>query len=280
MEEVDHYNFDALEGMELKVCQRLKAVNDQVMVVSEVPGPRHVSPNLSDSLSGADIVNSTMAVDMKNGGLTEGHDRASCMTDGDGVACYYEGDLGDSDCGSTGDHERDIWDDWCDSAFHYGYGGFPPDADDPQPPVMFSNQLFWDDDIAQPSRMWQDGENAPVSKSLVLVGTVMPLMPPDADRRVRLDNSELELLNSRIDEFSVLSMETGDTFMDIDALDGDALDAYTRNVGILDGDEGWLCLLYSTSSGSLRDTSFAVGLDCKDQGHCRACGRMMPIRVL
>ena len=135
------------------------------------------------------------------------------VTDGDGVAFYYEGDLGDSHCGSTGDRERDTWDDWCDSAFHNGYGGFPPDADEPQPPVMFSNQLFWVDDIAEPPRMWPDGENAPVSTSPVLVGTLMPFMPPDTDRPVRLDNSELDLLDSRIYEFSGLSLGTGDTFI-------------------------------------------------------------------
>ena len=113
------------------------------------------------------MVDSETAVDI----LTEGHDasrvaesliqRAPGVTDGDGVAFYYEGDLGDSDCGSTGDHEGDTWDDWCNSAFHNGYGGFPPDADDPQQPAMFSNQLFWDDDIAKPSRMWPDGKIAP-----------------------------------------------------------------------------------------------------------------------
>ena len=69
-EYVDQYNFDAPEGMELKVFQRLKAVNEQVMMVSEVPGPRHVSLNLSGSLLGADMVDSETAVDI----LTEGHD--------------------------------------------------------------------------------------------------------------------------------------------------------------------------------------------------------------
>ena len=239
-EYVDQYNFDAREGMELKVFQRLKAVNEQAMIVSVVPGPRHVSPNLSGSLLGADMVDLETAVDI----LTEGHyvsrvadspiQRAPGVTDGDGVALYYEGDLGDSDCGSTGDRERETWDDWCDSAFHNGYG-FPPDADDPQPPVMFSDQLFWDDDIAEPSRMCPDGENAPVSTSPVLAGTLMPLMSPDTDRMVRLDNSELELLDSQIHEFSVLSLWTGDTFIDMDALDGDVLGACTRDVGILDG---------------------------------------------
>ena len=69
--------------------------------------------------------------------LTEGSDigdiaespihRSSVMPH-DGVsAFYYEGDLGDSDCGSVEGRERDTWDDWCDSAFHNGYGQFFPD---------------------------------------------------------------------------------------------------------------------------------------------------------
>ena len=98
-EYVDQYNFDAPEGMELKVFHRLKAVNEQTMMVSEVPGTRHAS----GSLLGANMVDSEMAVDI----LTEGHDvsrvvespiqRAPGVTDGDGVAFYYEGDLDDSD---------------------------------------------------------------------------------------------------------------------------------------------------------------------------------------
>ena len=69
------------------------------MMVNEVPGPRHASPNLSGSLLGANMVDSEPAVDI----LTEVHDvsrvaespiqRAPGVTDGDGVAFYYEGDL-------------------------------------------------------------------------------------------------------------------------------------------------------------------------------------------
>ena len=62
--------------------QRLKAANDQVMMVSEVPGPRHVSPNLSGSLLGADMVDSETAVDI----LTEGHD-VSRVADSTGFRC-------------------------------------------------------------------------------------------------------------------------------------------------------------------------------------------------
>ena len=84
-------------------------------------------------------------------------------TDGGGVALYYEGDLSDSDCGSVEDREIDTWEDWCDSAFRNGYGGFPADPDDPLPPVVFSGQLFWDEDIAEPSQMLPNCGDVPVS---------------------------------------------------------------------------------------------------------------------
>ena len=35
---MERYNFDALDGMELKVFERLKAANEPTMMVSEVPG--------------------------------------------------------------------------------------------------------------------------------------------------------------------------------------------------------------------------------------------------
>ena len=153
--------------MELKVFERLKVVDEPVMMVGEVTGLGLVRQNLlSGSLSEADIVCTEPVADI----LTVGHDvarvaespirRNSCETDG--VTFYYEGDLSDSDCGSVGDREIDTLEDWCDSAFRNGYGGFPPDAEDPQPPVVFSDQLFWDEDIAEPSRMLPDCGNVPV----------------------------------------------------------------------------------------------------------------------
>ena len=67
------------------------------------------------------------------------------------AALYYEGDISGLDCGLVEDRERDTWEDWCDSAFRNGYGAFPPDTDDPLPPVLFSGKLFPDEDIAEPS---------------------------------------------------------------------------------------------------------------------------------
>ena len=172
------------------------------------------------------------------------------MPDGSGTVFYYEGDLSDSDCGSVEDRERDILDDWCDSAFYNGYGGFFPDAEKTRPPVVFGDQLFWDDDMAESSLVLPDGGYAAVSTSPILAGTIVPLALPDTDRTARLDNSRLEVVYCRISEFSVLSRGTDDTFCDTIVLEGDALGTCASDNGIFDGDEGWLCLLYSLRSGN------------------------------
>ena len=84
----------------------------------------------------------------------------------------------------------------------------------------------------------------------VFADTIILLVPPDMGRIVRLDNNELELLDSRIGEFSMLSLGACDPSIDSDTLDGDELGTCSCDVGILDGNEEWLCLLYSASSGS------------------------------
>ena len=65
---------------------------------------------------------------------------------------------------------------------------------------------------------------------------------------VRFDDNELALMDSRIGEVSVLSLEICDPLVHSDTLD----------VGILDGDTEWLCLLYFASSGSAWDNSVAA----------------------
>ena len=241
-EYVDMYNFDALEGLELKGFERTKVVDGPVMMVGEVTGPGHVRQKLSSgSLSEADIVCTEPVADT----LTVGHyvprvaeypiRRNSCETSGGGVAFYYEGDLSDSDCVLVGDREMDTWENWCDSAFRNGYGGFPPDTDDPHPPVVFSDQLFLDEDIAEPSQMLPDCGNVPVSTWQVFTDTVVPLVPPDTGRIVRFDNNDLELMDSRIVEFSVLSLGVCDPSIDMDTMEGDELVICSCNVGISDG---------------------------------------------
>ena len=46
-----------------------------------------------------------------------------------------------------------------------------PDTDNPLPPVVFSSQLFWDEDIAEPSRMLSDCGDVPVTALQVFVGS-------------------------------------------------------------------------------------------------------------
>ena len=72
------------------------------------------------------------------------------MPDGSGTVFYYEGDPSDSDCGSVEDRERDT------------------------PPVVFGDQLFWDDDMAESSRVLPDGGYAAVLMSPILAGTIAP----------------------------------------------------------------------------------------------------------
>ena len=122
------------------------------------------------------------------------------------------------------------------------FGGTVTDNDDPQPPVEFSNWLFWEEDIAEPSRRLPDCGNISAFQAFPVI-----------------DQNELELMDSRIGEFSVLSLGVCDPSIIIDSLDD----------GISEGDEGWLCLLYSANSGSEWDNSVAAGLDCKRLIHWR-----------
>ena len=200
---MDWYNFDALEGMELNVLERLLGPVGPVMMVCEVTGSGHVQRTLSSgSLLEADMVCKAPIVDI----LTVRHNVPE-VADGGGAALYYVGDLSDSDNGSVKIRERDTWEDWCDFVFRNGCGGFPVDTDDPLPSVVFSSQLFWDEDIAEPSRMLSDCGDVPVSALQSFADTVVPLIPRDTDWIVRSDNNELALMDSRIGEVSVLSLE-------------------------------------------------------------------------
>ena len=95
------------------------------------------------------------------------------------------------------DRKRDTWDDWCDSAFHNGYGGFFPDAAGAYHLVVFSDQLLWENDITESSHtcMLPDYGQAPVSTSPILGGTIVALECPDSDRTARWDDDGLEVLD-------------------------------------------------------------------------------------
>ena len=103
--------------------------------------------------------------------------------------------------------------------------------------------------------MLPDCGDVPISALHVFTDPVVPLIPPDTGRIDRFDNND-----SRIGEFSVLSLGICDPSIDMNNLDGDELVICPRDVGISGGEEEWLCLLYSVRSG---DISVAVELDCK-----------------
>ena len=125
---MERYKFDALDGMELKVFELLKAVNEPTMMVSEVPGRGPIHQDLNapeveavwlDSAGIGELLNVRSDV----GGIAESPiHRISVMPHGGMTTFYYEGGLSDSDCGLVEDSERDTWDDWCDLASHNGYG--------------------------------------------------------------------------------------------------------------------------------------------------------------
>ena len=109
-EHVDRYNFDALDGMELKVFECLRAVNEPTMMVGEVTGRRLIRQ--ADIIDSAETGNLLTGEDDFSGVAGSSIRRTSGMPDGGETTFYYEGDLSDSDCRLVEDRERDTWDDW------------------------------------------------------------------------------------------------------------------------------------------------------------------------
>ena len=64
-------------------------------------------------------------------------------------------------------------------------------------------------------RMLPDCGDVPVSALQDFADPVVPLIPPDTGRIDRFDNKELELRDSRIGEFSVLSLGICDPSIDM-----------------------------------------------------------------
>ena len=121
-EYVDQYNFDALEGMELHVFERINGPDESVMMVSERTGSKHVIQASSgyprwelDTVSTEPVAHVfTGRHDVPDVAVSP-NCRSCSETYGGGAALYYEGDISDSDCGSVEDRERDTWKDWSPS---------------------------------------------------------------------------------------------------------------------------------------------------------------------
>ena len=107
--------------------------------------------------------------------------------------------------------------------------------------------------------MLSDCGDVPVSALQVFTDTVVQLVPPNMDRIVQIDADELALMDRRIDEVSVLSLEICDPSVHSDALD----------IVISDGDTEWLCLLHFARSGNAWNNSVADRLGCRGLDHWR-----------
>ena len=84
-----------------------------------------------------------------------------------------------------------------------------------------------------------------------------PLVPPDIDRIVRIDNNELALMDKRMGEASACDIDICDPLFHSNTLDA----------RISQGNTEWLCLLYSAGLGSARDDFMAIGLRGKGLDH-------------
>ena len=166
---MDWYNFNAPEGygVDLPDMEDIglpRAVDVTVMMVGEVASPGHERWELSSySFPAVDMVITEPVADILIVGqdvpvVAESLDHLNTF-DPDllntfetvgGMPVYY-GDLNDSDCESVGDHDLDTWEDWCDSDLQNRYYGFSPDTEDAQPPIIFSPQVFWGEDMVEPS---------------------------------------------------------------------------------------------------------------------------------
>ena len=198
VEYVEQYNFDAIEGMELNVFERCKRPDKSAMVGSEWTGPKYVRQTSSsyprcelDMVGVESLIDVFMErYDVPDAAVSPNVRNCSDTYDG-GTALYDEGDISDSDGVSIEDCERDTWEDWCDSALRNGFGEFPPDRDDLQPTVVFSDKLFSDEVFADTPVSVH--EEVPVSALQIFMDVGLPLVPPVIDWIVRRSNDELSL---------------------------------------------------------------------------------------
>ena len=140
---VERYNLDALDGMELKVYERLWAGHNPVNMVGS-PTTVHTLPN------GHYVSNVAGSPVHRNCGVPSGEGVAwSC--EGDPSDFSDLSDFSDTDCGSVVEQDRDTLGDWVDAAFRDRFVGFPPEDEDTQQPVGFDNRRCWDVAMAEPS---------------------------------------------------------------------------------------------------------------------------------
>ena len=120
-----------------------------------------------------------------------------------GTVSSDEGDFSDPDDGSIEDYEKNTWADWYGSAFWTAFGAFPSEADGPRPAVMFSDRLFSEEELADTAVSVH--EEVPMLALRLFSDVGVAVIPPVADRPVRVIINRLVGRDNRMDEVSVLS---------------------------------------------------------------------------
>ena len=154
-----------------------------------------------------------------------------------GTILVEEGDIRHSDDQSIDDHERNSWVDWCNSAFRNGISTFPSNADDPQPMVMFNDELFSDDVLTNTSASIH--EEVPVLALQIFTDERVPLVLPVIDQGAQRLKDELVSQDKRMVEVLVLTR----TICDPPIHHG------TSDNGLSQGDTKWFCRLYFADAG-------------------------------
>ena len=132
------------------------------------------------------------------------------------------------------------------------------DADDPQPTVAFSDELFSDDVLAD--TLVSVHEELPMLALRVFTDVGVPVVPPVVNRPVRRIMDGLVCKDKLMDEVSVFSWPICDPPIHIG----------TGDMALSHHDTEWVCLLYSAGAGSMNKGTVAIGLDGQMLDHWRA----------
>ena len=249
---VDDYNFDAPDGMDLMVFERgEKPSGSEMMDMERTDLTLVCQTTLSVPEGKLDTGNIYLLANVASAKFSEcvavvsptirGGDRHD--TDSSGI-----------DEGYIEDDERSTWMDWCGSAFYAACGTFPSAADDPQPTVVFRDELFLDEVLTDSA--------VSVHEELSIVELRIPscvgvtVIPPVIDRPVQRIMDGLVGKDNRMDEVSIswpichLPIHIGDI-----------------EVSLSHGDTKRICLLHPADVGGVNSGTVELTLDGRRLDH-------------
>ena len=186
---VDDYNFDVPEGMDLMGFERGGGPSKSEMLDEERTGLTLVCQTTLSVPEGklytvnidplANVASATLSETVTDGSPTFrcGGGPYNCET-----MLSEDEDIRHLDEGSIEDDERNIWADWCDSAFWTAFGTFPSEADGPQPTVAFSDGLFSDEVLADSAG--SDHKELPMLALRIFSDVGVTVIPTIVDRPV------------------------------------------------------------------------------------------------